>query len=88
LDIPHGREAATLFLSASELISEIQQSIDEADALIEERLAIAIAGRSIEQLAIETLQRPERYPGNSHQVARAWLANYAPNRGILRRGEQ
>ena len=88
MDIPHGREAATLFLSASELISEIQQSIDEADALIEERLAIAIAGRSIEQLAIETLQRPERYPGNSHQVARAWLANYAPNRGILRRGEQ
>ena len=88
MDIPHGCEAATLFLSASELISEIQQSIDEADGLIEERLAIAIAGRSTEQLAIETLQRPERYPGNSHQVARAWLANYAPNRGILRRGEQ
>ena len=88
MDIPHGREAATLFLSASELILEIQQSIDEADALVEERLAIAIAGRSTEQLAIEILQRPERYPGNSHQVARAWLANYAPNRGILRRGGQ
>jgi hypothetical protein len=71
-----------------ELTLETKQSIEQANALIEERLAIAIDGRSTEQLAIETLQRPERYPGNSHQVARAWLANYAPNRGVLRRGEQ
>jgi hypothetical protein len=67
------------------LIEEIQADIDA----YEERAALQVRddGKTTTQRAIESLQRPERFPGE-HEVAKAWLRTNEPHVRIFWRSNE
>ena len=63
----------------------LQRDIDDYDERIALRYEhIDTSDAATTQRAVDALQRPERFAGE-HEVARAWLRNYAPHAGIFRR---
>src|SRR5262249_32534988 len=81
-----------LSMTVAELLADVDEKLGELQAEIEaydERAAIwqagidaQINGRTTVNLAVAALQRLERFPGE-HDVARAWLREYAPHVGVF-----